>query len=271
MLSLVPSAVTLSGMTQNTAASYAGTLNLFSISDAEEGFVEFDLVVGQEHSINIVLETEEAITYVFVSADKVALFDTLKQIDVSVTDSTGLITDCTSIVWPSVQYGSSDCASTVAVAVKLILVMDSSTATSVGEFSKIVVLGAAEPDPVVTITEDAYSEDYSFDVLTTATITTPIPTIAVSPEDCYSITWTFHRSIDDLDVSTNFPTLFSLGATDLVIYFNGDYDFFNRQMFYQSNEHYFVGTLSNDVGTQTSQIKVTYTGSDACQGATINA
>lgn len=112
-LSINPTAVTFSGMSQKTdSADYATSLSLFSTSEPyTEKFIRFNLTPNMEHKMTIELETEEAITYVFLAGGTFYgdlpfwigsyygnLSYDLAQVDVNVIDSaTMTATPCTSI------------------------------------------------------------------------------------------------------------------------------------------------------------------------------
>ena len=79
---------------------------------------------------------------------------------------------------------------------------------------KIGIFGQLCTDLPLTITEDAWTDStITFDLLSDSSKTIAVPTLTISPSNCYTTTWTAHKTTDDGDVTVAMPTIFSMTAT----------------------------------------------------------
>ena len=156
----------------------------------------------------------------------------LTDIEVTAIDSSLSETPCTTIAWDTglgQEEGSSDCGLANALTIRVTFVTVAS-ALPLGDFYKFVVLGAEQPDPVVTITGDTFDDNavYQFDLLTSISDSIALPVVTLSLPGCYPPTWKVYRVSDDADMEVERAGEITIVDPTLEINFDVSEDFSER-------------------------------------------
>ena len=101
------------------------------------------------------------------------------------------------------------------------ITLDSSAQSSLKleNICKVAIFGITCKTKPFTITEDSWTPSATtIDLLSGASTQITLPTLTITPDSCYTTTWTVYKTSDNTDMMATYSTVFTISATpELVV------------------------------------------------------
>lgn len=134
---------------------------------------------------------------------------------------------------------------------------------------KFAVFGLLCSDLSYTISEDTWiASTHTFDLLQNTSLQIVLPTLTITPDPCYTTTWSILRTSDSVDMVADKSTVFSISDPNLTISDTVS-NFADRLALYGTTVFHFKGSTSTSTPTISSNFALTIDFIDACRTSTI--